>query len=116
MMRNTQIGSPPEVPDLPNGAGAAAVLAAGVGCLLVALLALAADRSAAVRELLNFYPPTGPLSGVTTTATAGWLACWAGLDLFWRKRDVALAPVCVLAVILLVLSVLLTFPPLADLF
>jgi len=61
---------------LPNGSGAAAILAAGIGSFMVAVLAIAADNSAAVKSLLNFYRPSGPLSGVTTTAVLVWLIAW----------------------------------------
>ena len=106
----------PRVPDLPNGSGAAAALSAGIGCFLIALLALAAERLVAVRTFFNFYRPTGPLSGVTTAAIVGWLVCWLGLDARWRHRNVALARVCAVALTLLGLSVVLTFPPIAELF
>jgi hypothetical protein len=100
----------------PNGGGAAAILSAGLGCLAVAVLAIAADQSAALKSLLNFYRPTGPLSGVTTVAIAIWLLAWAALELRWRKRSVAVGRIASVALTLLVLSLLLTFPPIADLF
>lgn len=99
-----------------NGSGAAALLAAGIGALALALLAIAADKLAWIGKLMILYRPTGPLSGVTTTAIAVWLIAWALLEARWRKRDVALTRVCTAALALLALSVLLTFPPIADLF
>jgi membrane associated rhomboid family serine protease len=102
--------------DFPNGGGAAAVLSAGIGSFLVALFALLADKITVIKGLMIFYRPTGPLSGVTTCAIVGWLAAWAVLHARWRNRSVAFAPIRILAVVLLVLSVLLTFPPIADLF
>jgi hypothetical protein len=105
-----------DVVAMPNGSGAAAILSAGIGCFLVAVLAIAADKSMFVKSLMSFYKPTGPLSGVTTMAVVGWLLAWAALGFRWRKRDVALARLSTAAVVLLVLSFLLTFPPIADLF
>jgi hypothetical protein len=102
--------------DMPNGPGAAAVLAAGIGCMALAVLAIAADESASIKAMMNFYAPTGPLSGVTTMAVVVWCLCWLGLQFFWKKRKVALGRICAIAVGLLLLSVLLTFPPIADLF
>lgn len=99
----------------PNGFGAAAVLGAGIGVFALAVLAIAADRVPAFGRTLNFYRPTGPLSGVTTTSIAIWLIVWMCLHARWRNRNVALGPIAVAAVILLVLGLLLTFPPLADL-
>src|SRR6185437_8713310 len=100
----------------PNGAGAAAILAAGVGALALPVFAIAADKIAAIGRLMNFYQPTGPLSGVTTCAIAVWLIVWAVLGQRWRKRNLALTPILTTALILLGLGILLTFPPLADLF
>jgi len=100
----------------PNGAGAAAVLAAGVGSFLVAVFAILADKVASIKSLMNFYNPTGPLSGVTTCAIVVWLAVWALLHWRWSQRNVAVGRVTAAAFILLFLGLLLTFPPLADLF
>jgi hypothetical protein len=102
-------------PDLPNGSGAAAILAAGIGSMMVAIFAIAADKSAAIKSMMIFYKPTGPLSGVTTSAILVWLISWAILDLLWRKRSVSLGRISTAALVLLVLSLLLTFPPIADL-
>jgi hypothetical protein len=40
---------------------------------------------------------------------------WAFLELRWRSNTVAMARVNAIAFVLLVLSLLLTFPPIADL-
>jgi len=101
---------------IPNGAGAAAVLAAGIGSFLVALFALLADKIAAIKNLMIFYRPTGPLSGVTTCAIVVWLAVWLILHERWRNRTLALARINTVAFILLIVGVLLTFPPITDLF
>jgi hypothetical protein len=100
----------------PNGSGSAAILAAGIGALAVSLLAIAADKVVSVKQLMVFYKPTGPLSGVTTSAILVWLIAWAILNARWRGRNVAVARVNAVAFILLGLSLLLTFPPVADLF
>jgi hypothetical protein len=100
----------------PNGAGAAAILAAGIGAFLVAVFAILADQSAAIKSLMLFSKPTGPLSGVTTCAIVLWLAAWAILHARWRQRSVDLKRVNAAAFALLILGLLLTFPPIADLF
>jgi hypothetical protein len=100
---------------IPNGAAVAAVLAAGIGCAAVGVLAFAADASAPLGKLLNFYNPTGTLSGVTTVAIIIWLAAWIALNRLWRSRTVAAAKVNVLAFALLAVGFLLTFPPSMDL-
>lgn len=106
----------PAAQAMTNGSGAAAVVAAGFGSFVLAVVAIAADKSTAIKILMNLYRPTGPLSGVTTTAILAWLILWVVLQLRWRNRDVAIKPVGAVAFTLLVLSLLLTFPPIADLF
>lgn len=102
--------------DFPNGGGAAALLAAGIGAFAVALFALLADKISGLKSAMIFYKPTGPLSGVTTCGILVWLAAWAFLHWRWQDRMVQLRPITRGALILLVLSLLLTFPPIVDLF
>ena len=92
------------------------VLAAGIGAFLIACFAILADQSASIKSLMDFYKPTGPLSGVTTCAVVLWLASWAVLHSRWRNRNLAMARVSAIALILLLVGLLLTFPPVADLF
>ena len=101
---------------MPNGSGAAAILSAGIGSFMVGFLAVAADKSAFLKNLFNFYKPTGPLSGVTTIAILIWLLAWGVLEGRWRNRTVALARISAVALVLLGLSLLLTFPPVTELF
>lgn len=98
-----------------NGPAAAAILAAGIGCFAVGVFALAGDAFPAIARFFTFYTPSGPLSGVTTSAIVVWLLSWFGLARRWHAKSVALGPVTTIAFILLTLSVLLTFPPFMDL-
>ena len=106
----------PNARAMTNGAGAAAVLAAGIGSFLVAVFAILADQVASIKSLMNFYKPTGPLSGVTTCAIVAWLVAWALLHRRWNWRNVAAGRITAAAFVLLFLALLLTFPPIADLF
>lgn len=99
-----------------NGSGAAAILSAGFGSFAVAFFAIAADKSGFVKNMFVFYKPTGALSGETTVAICLWLAAWAILEWRWRKRTVSLRRINLVALGLLGLSLLLTFPPIGDLF
>lgn len=101
---------------LPNGFGAAALLAAAIGCFALGALTVAGDHSKAFASHLILYRRTGPLSGVTTAAIVIWIAAWVLLSLRWRDRNVALRPILTLAFVLLGASLLLTFPPIIDLF
>lgn len=101
---------------IPNGPGAAALVAAGIGAFALAVLAIAGDQIAVFGKWMVFYKPTGPLSGVTTSAILIWLATWFALDMRWKRRDVAVGGVTAASLVLLALALLLTFPPIADLF
>jgi fluoride ion exporter CrcB/FEX len=101
---------------LPNGFGAAAILATGIGCFSLGILTVAGDAAKSFARHLILYRPTGPLSGVTTAAIVVWLLAWALLSHRWRSRNVALRPILTIAFVLLGASLLLTFPPVIDLF
>jgi hypothetical protein len=102
------------IPVIPNGSGAAAMLAAAIGSFVLAVIAFAADKSVPIKNSLNFYEPTGPLSGVTAVAIVFWFLVWGFLEWCWRKRAVAMSRVKRVSLALLVLSILLTFPPIVD--
>ena len=115
-MNNSDRVASLNTPALTNGSGAAAILSAGIGSFAIAIFSIAADKSAVVKDLFVFYKPTGALSGETTVAILLWLAAWTILNWRWRKRNVSLPRVNVIALVLLGLSLLLTFPPIGDLF
>ena len=48
------------VDKIPNGPGAAAILAAGIGCAALGILTFAAEAAKPFANLLNFYDPVGP--------------------------------------------------------
>lgn len=100
---------------LPNGRGAAAVLAAGVGSAALGIFALAGDAFASINALFTFYKPTGALSGVSTTAIVIWLVVWFVLDRQWRDKTVAMRSISLSSFLLLAVGLLLTFPPVMDL-
>ncbi len=99
----------------PNGPGAAAVLAAGIGSLAIAVFAILANQIATIKSLMVFYKPTGPLSGVTTCSIIVWFGAWIILHRRWRTRQIS-ARFNTVALVFLFLALLLTFPPIADLF
>jgi hypothetical protein len=107
-------GQPVSV-SIPNGSGAAAILSAAIGCLAHGCFALASDALPQVQSAFSFWPPTGALSGVSTTAILVWLATWESLRRRWKTRDVSMISINIAAVGMLTLALLLTFPPFMDL-
>lgn len=104
-----------ETDSIPNGSGGAAILAAGIGCAAIGLLAFAGDAWDAIGKALNIYNPSGTLSGVTTFGIIIWLVAWFALDRFWREKTVAMVRINVWSFVLLGVGFLLTFPPFMDL-
>ena len=113
-MQQDRVGE--SVENIPNAPGAAAILAAGIGCAAIGVLAFASELSPGLRGLLNFYNPVGPLSGKTTVAIIVWLASWYGLSRTWQTETVNMRAVNVAALLLLGIGFLLTFPPIWYLF
>jgi hypothetical protein len=90
------------------------MLAAAIGSFVLAAIAFAGDKSAPIKNSLNFYKPTGPLSGVSTVAIVVWFLVWGLLEWRWGKRAVAMSRISRVSLVLLILSILLTFPPIVD--
>ena len=99
----------------PNGAAAAAILAAGVGSCALGILAMAGDGSKTIGRWLTSYVPTGPLSGVSSLAILAWVGSWLILARLWRRESVSIRRINTIAFVLLAIGLLLTFPPFADL-
>jgi hypothetical protein len=100
---------------IPNGPGAAALVAAGIGCAAVGVLFLAEDASEAINKMLGFYKPVGALSGLTTVSIIVWLAAWFALNRMWATKTLDMAKVNWVSFGLLAVGFLLTFPPVVDL-
>lgn len=109
------VPSSPAPIELPTGPGAAAILAAGIGCLALGVFALAGDAVPAANRAFVFWQPTGALSGVSSTAVVVWLAAWYGLSRRWGSRNVNLVAVNLAAGAMVIAALLLTFPPFMDL-
>ena len=102
--------------DMTNGPAAAALLAAGIGSLVLGLFVILAEVSNSVKNALNFYSPVGPLSGKTTLAIVIWILSWMILHSSWKNKQVSFAGVFTASLILIILGLLGTFPPFFDLF
>ena len=92
-----------------NGAAMAAVLAAGIGsCAMGAFVLL---NEAGLFAAPALYAPAGGVTGRTTFATIVWLISWGVLHARWKSREVAPGPVFTWTVVLVVVAILATFPP-----
>jgi hypothetical protein len=96
--------------DRTNGPALAAVLAAGIGTLVLGVMTTLAEASASLKEWLIFRDPVGPLSGKTTMSVAAWAVSWLVFGVLWRKREWDARTVIVVTAILVGLGFLGTFP------
>jgi hypothetical protein len=106
-------GSPSSSP-IPNGAALAAILAAGIGCFAMGAFVIA--NAAGWYAAPSLYAPAGGLSGRATFALIVWFAAWAMLHARWKGRDLSTGSVVGWTLVLVALSLVLTFPPVWELF
>lgn len=92
-----------------NGAALAAFLAAGIGAFGMGLVVILAEADLLAAPPL--YAPAGGVSGRTTLATVIWLIAWVVLHHRWTRRQHAPGRVHAVTVTLILLGLLLTFPP-----
>jgi hypothetical protein len=100
------------VPATEASASASAMLvSAGAGCFSIGLFYLLGDKSAACNRLLSVYPASGALSGILVLGVVVWILCWAILARRWSSRPPNVTTAVRMAILLLLGSLLLTFPP-----
>ena len=100
--------------DFQNGPALAALLAAGIGALALGLVVLLNEMG--VLTVPALYAPAGGVSGRTTLGVVAWLIAWGVLHARWKARDVDAARVGVLTLLLVLASVVATYPPVWTLF
>ncbi len=109
-------GSPAQLQTPPNGGAAAALLAAGIGCVALGVLSVLTSLFDSLSEALKFYGLADDISGVSTLMVVVWLLSWLILYQLWKQRQVNFPRVLVVTLILIALGLLGTFPPLAKVF
>lgn len=102
--------------DKPEGPISAAIIAVGIGAFALGLLVTLSEMSEGLKEALTLSQRVGPLSGKTSVAVAVWLASWAILHLLMRRRNFGFLKATMIAILLMVLGLVGTFPPIFELF
>jgi hypothetical protein len=98
------------------GAGAAALVAGGIGCFVVGLMTTLVEVSGGLKNALNWWNSAGPLTGKTGVGVIVWLVAWLGLWLAWRGKVSNIRTASIVMIVLVVLGLLLTFPPIFTAF
>ena len=92
-----------------NGAALAAFLGAGIGAFAMGLFVVL--NEAGVFAAPALYGPAGGVTGRTAFAVVAWLIAWGVLHSRWKDRDMDSRRISVVTLVLILLSVVLTFPP-----
>jgi hypothetical protein len=93
------------------GAASAAFVASGLGCFFIGLFTTLAEVSPAVKAALLWSVPVGPLSGKVGVSMILWAISWLVLHTMWKDKDSNISRSLTVTLLLFVLGVLLTFPP-----
>jgi len=105
-----------EVAERPNGPAAAAILAAGIGSLVLGILTTMAEANTGLRGWLQFQDRVGPLSGKVIVSMIAYVISWAVLvPLLWR-RNLPFSLMALATALLLTGGFIGTFPKFFQLF
>jgi fluoride ion exporter CrcB/FEX len=105
--------------DKPDGPGAAAMLAAGIGIFVLGFLTTFAVISTGLHDFLakwEWGQGVGPLAGKTTIASLAFFASWGALHLAWRDKDIDIKKIFMIGLILGLLGAVGTFPTFFEAF
>jgi hypothetical protein len=111
-----ETGTESSMADKPEGPISAAIIAAGIGATALGLLTTLAAASSSINNWLRWDTGVGPLSGKTSLAVIVWVVAWVGLHLAMRNTRVETRRALVIALVLIGLGVLGTFPTFFEAF
>jgi len=102
----------------PNGPVAAALLAGGIGSAVLGLVTFfyEINGKSAFAKSMTWYKPVGGLSGKSMWAIIAFFVSWAILHYVWKDKNTDFARISSIAIGLLVVGLLGTFPPIWNLF
>ena len=92
-----------------NGAALAAYLGAGIGAFAMGLFVILNEVGVLAAPAL--YAPAGGVTGRTAFAVITWLIAWGVLHRRWKGRQVEPMRVHAITLALVLLGIVLTFPP-----
>lgn len=103
-----------ETTELDRAIGAA-FLSGGIGIFVLGLATVLSEGNASVNQFLVWIKGVGALSGKTSVAIIAFVASWIILHYAFKNRALALMTAFSITIVLVVLGLLLTFPPVFDL-
>jgi len=103
-----------EITELDRAIGAA-FLGGGIGIFVLGIATVLAEGNSSISQALNWVKPVGALSGKTGVAIIAFLVSWVIVHFAFKNRAVSLMTAFSITLVLVVLGLLLTFPPVFDL-
>jgi len=89
----------------------ASMIASGIGSLVLGIAIVLAEVNADIKTFLTWNSGVGPLSGKTGVAVIAFIVSWAVLHYAFQRRAISLTTSFIVTLVLVVLGLLLTFPP-----
>ena len=102
-----------DLPDKPDGPGAAMMISPGIGIFVLGLLTVLAEASEDAKTWLakwEWDQGVGPLAGKTTIASLAYVLSLVALWAAWRQKDTDLKKAFIIGLGLGVLGAIGTFP------
>ena len=96
----------------------AAFIASGIGAFVLGLMIVLTEMpsGAGLKTALMWVGPVGPLSGKTGVAVIAFVLSWLVVRYIFKSRAVSLSRSFIITVVLLVLGLLMSFPPVFEIF
>lgn len=89
----------------------ASMIASGIGSVVLGIAIVLAETNADFKTFLTWNSGVGPLSGKTGLAVIAFLVSWVALHYAFQRKAITLTTAFIVTVVLVVLGLLLSFPP-----
>lgn len=89
----------------------ASMIASGIGSFVLGIAIVLSEVNVDIKTFLTWNSGVGPLSGKTGVAVIAFLVSWAVLHYAFQRRAISLTTSFIITLVLVVLGILLTFPP-----
>ncbi|MBL8116537.1 MAG: hypothetical protein JNJ78_03335 [Anaerolineae bacterium] len=89
----------------------ASMIASGIGSLVLGIAIVLAEVNADIKTFLTWNTGVGALSGKTGVSIIAFVISWVVLHYAFQRKAISLTTSFVVTLVLVVLGLLLTFPP-----